>query len=372
VGHHGLDPPDAAASRRADVSADAGGTRRGDAGVGEVEGYRLGVNNQRFEKCSSEERLELMRDIFSKFDLNAWLAFLGIVVMIIGVIVATAVAYHVAIAQGLFRKGKLFASFAPVGSPDPWFIIYNLPRDKNDNNLVFILFFLQNVGVTTIKNIWLQFNLYPRKNLPKIETRFGKLFEDKLFPDQKAKLSSIADRDVLEFVIPTLSPQQGIIIPIPYLIEGVTGIGKIGSADFHITREGGPKLEKHVDIALALISEVEKGWTGGDNAKRAEIERFWELISKEGEGYRIRSLTAALSALFKLPFAEEYWMLYDVTLKRQSKDFSMDASIFNKTEPRILDGRQKLYVKKKTYILFLLIPALYFAIVVLLVRYFFH
>ena len=36
MGDHGLDPPDAPAHGRADVSADAGGPRRGDAGAGEV------------------------------------------------------------------------------------------------------------------------------------------------------------------------------------------------------------------------------------------------------------------------------------------------------------------------------------------------
>jgi hypothetical protein len=282
-----------------------------------------------------------LEKIFDAFDLNAWLAVLGSVSTLLGAAVTVVVAYHIARAQGYFRKSKLMARFGVTAGPEVGLIIYSLPANLKRDAIVVALFFLKNESRRPLSNIGIQLNLYPRRELADLSAELRKTYED----PRGVRMYSMEDRDVLEFRVTSLAPEEAQVIAVPYLIKLNEADGKVlGHVSVHLTHDQGRKLQKTVHICGI------KGLTIGDESGvEKALSPILDAISHSSP-IRLSRNQIAINAVLRLPIARLFWLLYGTEVVSAGKNLAFDKILFDRREPKMRTGAYEIHSTGKAVV----------------------
>jgi len=296
-----------------------------------------------------------MFDLFQHFQTADWIAVVGVLATLIGILATALVAYHVAVRQGVFRKPILLASFGPMEDVPPAFVLLNLTNLPRPNNIIALHYALVNNGTAPITNVTVQFNVTP-KGPEQLPWKY----------DRDVEISSIGDRDVVIFRYASLAPDQGEVLSVPFFIRGnaLPAYGlQLGRVDVYITYDQGSRIEQHVEIAAIVEPDFPKVFANQQDQIAARLTQLTDRLAQPNAPVRVLGWKATLSAFFNAPFLTTSWIALDITLKPINDSVALDRVAADKLEPGMypatmhfgfnLRGRLRFLFE---FLLFLLAP----------------
>jgi hypothetical protein len=265
-----------------------------------------------------------------------WIAIAAALVALIGILIATLVAYHIATRQGVFRKPSLITTFGPEDSPPPTIILLNLTNLPQPKNVAGLYYLILNNGKGPLSNISIQFNLTP-KGLEEAVRELGALYGD----DKDFKMYSIGESDVLEFKYASLAPKQGEVIFLPFLVHGpaLPSYGQqLGSISVYITYDQGDRVAQQVTLAAVTEADFEDLSARHDPHLLQRLDQVTIPSTKRSLPTHVEGWKIMKSAFFASPFFIASWVVLNISFKSVSQGLAVDAVLVDKLNQGMFPG----------------------------------